>query len=106
MLANFTIVVGVIAAVFLLGFIALIVSCYKKVPQGKALVRTGFGDLTVRFNAMFVFPVLHQLEIMDTSLKSVEISRTAKDGLICKDNMRADIKVVFFVRVNKTKEDV
>ncbi|MES2732432.1 MAG: flotillin family protein [Bacteroidota bacterium] len=106
MFANFIIVVGVIAAVFLLGFVALIVSCYKKVSQGKALVRTGFGDLTVRFNAMFVFPVLHQLEIMDISLKTVEISRTGKDGLICKDNMRADIKVAFFVRVNKTKEDV
>ncbi|MBC7919656.1 MAG: flotillin family protein, partial [Ferruginibacter sp.] len=106
MLTNLTLVVGFIVTVFLLGFLALVVSCYKKVPQGKALVRTGFGDLTVRFNAMFVFPVLHQLEIMDISLTSVEISRTGKDGLICKDNLRADIKVVFFVRVNKTKEDV
>jgi len=106
MLSTVSIVVGSIIAFLTFGFLILIVNCYKKVPQGKALVRTGMGDLTVRFNAMFVFPVLHQLEIMDISLKSVEISRTAKDGLICKDNMRADIKVVFFVRVNKTKEDV
>ncbi len=106
MLVNLTIIITVILAVFLFGFLALIVSCYKKVSQGEALVRTGFGDLTVSFNGMFVFPVLHKLEIMEISLKSVEISRTGKEGLICKDNMRADIKVAFFVRVNKTKEDV
>jgi len=28
------------------------------------------------------------------------------DGLVCKDNMRADVKVAFFVRVNKTPNDV
>ena len=79
---------------------------YVKVNQGKAIVRTGIGGMKVNFNGTLVFPVLHKLEIMDISLKSIEVSRTAKDGLICKDNMRADIKVVFYIRVNKTKEDV
>ena len=106
MLANLAIAVTVILAVFLFGLIALLINCYKKVQQGAALVRTGFGDLTVSFNGMFVFPVLHKLEIMEISLKSIEINRVGKEGLICKDNMRADIKVAFFVRVNKTKEDV
>lgn len=84
----------------------MIAKWYKKVPQGKALVRTGMGGTKVSFEGMIVLPVLHKLEIMDISLKSVEINRTGKDGLICKDNLRADIKVVFFVRVNKTIEDV
>ena len=30
----------------------------------------------------------------------------AEQGLICKDNLRADIVVAFFVRVNNTVEDV
>ena len=34
---------------------------------------------------------------MDISVKRIEIDRTGKNGLICKDNMRADIKVAFFV---------
>jgi len=106
MFAHLTIIVTVVLAVFLLGIVAFIANCYKKVQQGAALVRTGFGDLTVSFNGMFVVPVLHKLEIMETSLKSIEINRVGKEGLICKDNMRADIKVAFFVRVNKTKEDV
>ncbi len=106
MLANLSIIVTVILAVFVFGIFILIANWYKKVQQGAALVRTGFGDLTVSFNGMFVVPVLHKLETMDISLKSIEINRVSREGLICKDNMRADIKVAFFVRVNKTKEDV
>ena len=43
---------------------------------------------------------------MDISVKRIEIERSGINGLICKDNMRADIKVAFFVRVNKKQEDV
>lgn len=79
---------------------------YRKVKKGTALIRTGFGGTKVNFNGMIVFPVFHRLETMDISLKRIEIARTARNGLICKDNMRADIKVAFFVRVNHADEDV
>ncbi|EAY30252.1 conserved hypothetical protein [Microscilla marina ATCC 23134] len=79
---------------------------FKKATQGKALVRTGSGGLKVSFNKMMVLPVFHKLEIMDISLKSFTISRTGKDGLICQDNLRADIKVVFFIRVNHKEDEV
>ena len=95
------------------GIIALIIAVavvysmlYRKAQRGQALVRTGVGGTKVSFNGMCVIPVLHRLETTDISLKRVEIDRTAKNGLICKDNMRADIKVAFFVRVNQTEEDV
>ena len=55
---------------------------------------------------MLVIPVLHRSERMDISVKRIEIYRHGESGLICEDNIRADIKVVFFVRVNKTPEDV
>ncbi|OEV31443.1 hypothetical protein AN219_05040, partial [Streptomyces nanshensis] len=48
----------------------------------------------------------HKAEVMDISVKTIDISRTGRDGLICKDNIRADIRISFFVRVNKTVEDV
>ncbi|MGB0863315.1 MAG: hypothetical protein ACPGXZ_10375, partial [Saprospiraceae bacterium] len=83
-----------------------LVSLYKKVPQGKALVITGARGIRVSFEGAVVIPVLERLEIMDTSIKKVEIERIGKDGLICKDNMRADIKVAFFVRVNPEPADV
>jgi uncharacterized membrane protein YqiK len=50
--------------------------------------------------------MIHKAEIMDISVKTLEIDRRGKNGLICRDNIRADIKVNFFVRVNKRKEDV
>ena len=89
-----------------LGVLILFVKMYQKAVQGEALVRTGSGDVKVSFSGILVVPVLHKLEVMDITLKAMEISRVGKDGLICKDNLRADIKVSFFIRVNKTKEDV
>lgn len=80
---------------------------YKKIPQGKAIVRTGVGGGKVAFNrGMYVIPILHRMEIMDISVKKLQIDRLEQDGLICKDNIRADIKVAFFVRVNKSVDDV
>ena len=105
-LANVGIVVGIIVAVIVFGLIALFISMYKKVPQGKAMVKTGLGGLKVSFNGMFIVPIIHKLEIMDISVKKIEIQRLGKDGLICKDNMRADIKVAFFIRVNPVIESV
>ncbi len=84
----------------------LIMTFYRKVEKGTALVRTGFGGTKVYFNGGVVYPILHRIDHMDISLKRIEIDRTGKNGLICKDNLRADIKVAFFVRVNNAAEDV
>ncbi len=99
------VVVGIIV-IFIIGVAILISRFYKKAAQGEALVRTGLGGTKVGFSGMLVIPVVHRLEIMDISLKTIEIARIGKDGLICNDNMRADIKVTFFVKVNKQEADV
>jgi len=98
-----SIIVGV---VLVLGILAMVARFYHKASQGQALVRTGVGGIKVSFNGMIVVPVLHRFEIMDISLSTITIEREGKDGLVCKDNMRADIKVAFFVRVNEMVEDV
>ncbi|UXI68270.1 SPFH domain-containing protein [Tahibacter amnicola] len=98
--------VGVLV-VFLLGFMALVAKFYQKVDQGHAMiVNTMRAEPEVSFTGRLVIPILHRRETMDISLKTIEIERMGKEGLICKDNMRADIKVKFFVRVNKTRDDV
>ncbi|WDF68416.1 SPFH domain-containing protein [Sphingobacterium oryzagri] len=100
------IAVGVIVFLILAFFVVLSMF-YKKIPQGKSIVRTGIGGSKVAFNkGMYVVPVFHKMEIMDISVKKIEIARMQHDGLICKDNIRADIKVAFFVRVNKSVDDV
>ncbi len=102
---------GVAIVVFIVFIIFVILGFYaaffKKPIQGEAIVRTGQGGTKIAFdNGISVIPLLHRAEIMEISLKKVEIQRLGKDGLICKDNLRADIKVVFFVRVDRTVEAV
>ncbi len=85
----------------IMAYFAIIALFYKKVPQGEALVRTGFkGTKVATDKGLYVVPVFHRVEIMDISVKKIQIERIADNGLLCKDNMRADIKVAFFVRVN------
>jgi uncharacterized membrane protein YqiK len=108
-LTSILVIVGVVIAV--LAVLALLIalvysSLYKKVPQGKALVVSTTKAVLVSFTGRLVIPILHKAEIMDTSVKTIEIDRRASEGLICRDNIRADIKVNFFVRVNKAEEDV
>lgn len=88
------------------GLLAMFAKFYHKIDQGKVIVRNGVGGPVVSFGGIFVLPILHKSEVMDISVKRVEIAREGKDGLICKDNLRADIRVAFFVRVNQTREDV
>ncbi len=106
MLESVSYVAIAVVAFIVAGAIAWIVKMYKKVEQGKALVRNGMGGTKVDFAGMFVVPVVHRAELMDISLKRIEIERLGQAGLICKDNLRADIKVAFFVRVNKTADNV
>jgi uncharacterized membrane protein YqiK len=85
----------------------MFISWYRKVPQGKAIITTGVGGTRVAFeNGLMVIPGIQMHEEMDLSVKTVEIGRMNEDGLICRDNIRADIKVVFFVRINKDAKDI
>jgi uncharacterized membrane protein YqiK len=93
--------------VFILFSIMMLARLYKKVEQGKAMIiNTMRSEPSVTFTGAMVVPVFHKMEEMDISLKNIEIDRAGVDGLICQDNIRADIKVGFFVRVNKNREDV
>ncbi|QQL46053.1 flotillin family protein [Sulfuriroseicoccus oceanibius] len=95
-----------ISAASVFALLYIFTSFYRKVEKGTALVVTGFPKTKVIFNGGLVIPLLNRADPMDISVKRIEIDRTGKNGLICKDNMRADIKVVFFVRVNNVMEDV
>ncbi|GGK86640.1 flotillin family protein [Rufibacter glacialis] len=106
MFQSLTLATTLLLAVFVFGVLLVIIKMYRKAIQGEAMVRTGMGDTKVSFSGIFVVPIIHKLEVMDITLKTIVIARTGAEGLICKDNLRADIKVNFFLRVNKTQEDV
>ncbi|MEV6712270.1 flotillin family protein [Lentzea sp. NPDC051208] len=99
------VMIAVIAVVLILALITLS-RLFKKCEQGKALIVSKMRKVDVTFTGTVVLPVLHRCETMDISVKTIEIRRAGNEGLICKDNIRADIRITFFVRVNKTVEDV
>ncbi|MFI9341865.1 SPFH domain-containing protein [Streptomyces sp. NPDC052773] len=100
--------IGALVAVCLLALLPAFVfsRLFRKVEQGKALIVSKLRKVDVTFTGQIVLPVLHKAEVMDISVKAIEITRAGKDGLICQDNIRADIRITFFVKVNKTVDDV
>lgn len=102
----YTLTTIAILVVLTFGILALYAYFFKKVAPGTALVITGRGKMDVTFTGKIVIPIFHRYEIMDISVKRIEIDRSGTDGLICKDNIRADIKVAFFLRVNNKIEAV
>jgi uncharacterized membrane protein YqiK len=98
--------IGLIVIV-VFGLLVMFAKFYHKVEQGHVMIiNTLRATPEVTFTGGMVYPIIHKKELMEISLKTIEISRMGKDGLICMDNIRADIKVTFFLHVNKTTEDV
>ena len=99
--------IGAALVVFFLFAVGVFVTrLYRKVHQGQALIINRSKTTTVTFNGGVVLPVVHKAELMDIGVKVIEIEKMGNEGLICQDNIRADIRVSFYVRVNPTEEDV
>ncbi|MEO2036900.1 MAG: flotillin family protein, partial [Planctomycetaceae bacterium] len=80
---------------------------YRKVGPEEAVIKSGMGGLKATTgHGAWIVPIIHRAEMMDLSVKRIEIHRRDKQGLICQDNIRADIEVAFFVRVNNTTQDI
>lgn len=92
--------------VFVVGALAMFKMFFHTVEQGQAMVITRRHHAMVSFTGGVVLPIINRYEVMDISLKTIEVDRQGTNGLVCQDNIRADIKVTFFVQVNKTEEDV
>ena len=106
MILPFVIGAGLLV-LLMLGIFGLFKAFYVKVPQGTALI---VNDLSatpkVRFTGGLIIPVLYKAELMQISLITLQVDRRGREGLICRDNMRADISVAFYLRVNETQQDV
>lgn len=93
--------------VVLMGLAILFKAFYYKVEQGTALIVNDMSSKPkVHFTGALVYPIIYKKELMKISLITLEVDRRGQDGLICADNMRADITVAFYLRVNETADDV
>lgn len=86
---------------------AVLRRCYQRLPEGQALVIFGMSGRRVRLDGCgLVMPVVERAEAVDLTQKTVVIERRGPDGLVCKDSIRADIRLAFYVFVEPTAEDV
>ena len=93
----------------LLVFTVLIVitRLYRKTAADEAFVRTGVGGRKCIIDGgAIVIPVVH--EVIPVSLKTfkLDVDRTGGEALITADFLRADVKAVFYVRVQKEPQDI
>jgi uncharacterized membrane protein YqiK len=101
------VVVGLVALVLFGTLLVVVKRSWHSVPQGQALIVNRMqGEPRVTFSGAIVMPLFHRAERMDLSVRRIEIERRGKDGVICRDGIRADLKVTFHVRVNRVVEDI
>lgn len=106
-LSIMTLIVVALIILVVIGLVVMITRFYVKVPQGWALIVNDTSSTPkVKFTGGVVWPVINKKELMKISLITLQVDRANKDGLICKDNIRADISVAFYLRVNETSQDV
>ena len=102
---------GIVLLIIIMGGLGLFLAffgmfCLRKVKAGEAGVRTGSGGMKVTKDYMFRIPLLHRWDIMDIQVKKLVVARKGKDGLICMDNIRADIELAFYVRVRNEDSEI
>lgn len=91
----------------LLGLGGVLLACYRKVEPGKALViTTPRPEPLVSFTSAVVLPILHRAELLDMTVKVIDVDCRGADALTFAGGERVDLRLKFFVRVNHTVEDV
>jgi len=96
-----------VGVLFVFSLLIMVAKFYNKVEQGQALIINKLrAEPEISTTGGMVIPIIHKKEIMDISTKRMMLERKGRSGLICQDNIRADIIITFYIRVNETKEDI
>lgn len=102
----------VVALVFLV-LVRSIMRAYVKTPANRSFVRT--GGLFLKANAppkvvmnggAWVFRTIHEITWVDLGTMAIEIERTEHNALLTIDPQYADIKAIFYIKVNPTVEGI
>lgn len=104
-----------LATLFIAGIILLLVvgigitfsRLYTRATKERTFVRTGMGGEKVTMDGgALVFPVLHEVIMVNMNTLRLVVSRTKQQSLITKDKLRVDVQAEFYVRVGKNIESI
>ena len=105
-----TIVIGVL---IVLVFTRVFISAYTKTPANRAFVRTGglfrkpnAPPKVVMNGGAWVFHTIHEITWVDLGTMAIEIERTENNALLTIDPQYADIKAIFYIKVNPTVDGI
>jgi uncharacterized membrane protein YqiK len=100
---------GAIAVVFVGGLAAFIGSIIRyRIPKADtALVRTGGArEKIVYTGGLWVNTIIHEIKEMSLNTMRIEVVREQSDSLITNDFNRADVEVVFYLKVTPEEDGV
>lgn len=104
------VVIGVVlcALVFVVvAFFAMVSRFYVKAPADRAYVKTGGGKPKVVINGGdWVIPAFHEVSWVDLRTMDIDIERTEVNALLTIDPQYADIRAIFYIKVNPIAEDI
>lgn len=88
-------------------YFVIFLMTYKKPKQGQAIVRSGLNGVQIGIHkGLFVIPIFHTLEHVDLTVKQLDIEHKENEGVICKDFIKIDIKIDFWIRISTTPDDI
>jgi uncharacterized membrane protein YqiK len=103
----------IIAVLILLVMVRSIMRAYVKTPANRAFVRTGglgapatARPKVVMNGGAWVFRTIHEITWVDLGTMAIEIERTEQNALLTKDPQYADIKAIFYIKVNPTVDGI
>lgn len=100
------IVIGALV-VIVVAFFAMVTRFYRKSPADQAFVKTGGGKPKVIINGGdWVIPAFHEITWVDLRTMDIDIERTEANALLTIDPQYADIRAIFYIKVNPVTEDI
>ncbi len=101
------VIIGIAVIAFFV-LLAVIARSYVKAPANRAFVRTGRGaqPKVVMNGGAFVFGLIHEITWVDLGTMAIEIERTEQNALLTRDPQYADIRAIFYIKVNPTIEGI
>ncbi|MCY4404559.1 MAG: SPFH domain-containing protein [Candidatus Poribacteria bacterium] len=100
---------GVISVVFFAGLAAFVGSVIRyRIPKADiALVRTGGAKEKIRITSgLWVNTIIHEIKEISLNTMRIEVLREQSDSLITNDFNRADVEVVFYLKVYPDEDEI
>ena len=98
-------IAGALLVLLLLLLFAL-TRMYQRVDRSDALVISSDRGARVSFTGALVVPLLHRAERISLAVHPLVIDRRGAEGFVCRDRLRAELRLCFLLRINRTTEDV